>query len=351
MDVIDFFRVVFDPQPGERIVVLTDMPSGRVLDTPAWRERRSMAGRWRDAMARLGIQQSYQTLPLMRVPSGGNLRPLGQRGLVGDDEVDVETTIAQASLVLALTEYSADPIFDTWLEQYPQLRIADLPQITPAIEHALVEANYEMLIEGCHQLYQQAAEASWANLRFSNGDSLTIDLRFRQTYFNDGRLHRQSSERRITLPGGYVWRAAYEGEHADAMSQTSGVLPIRWLGDVIRLEIERNRVVDVLGRGDHADELRFWLATDPARCNLAGLTIGCSLVARALGMANQPNRHAPTVTLGRSDRLGGIVGPDSFSDPRHIWQYACTYRQGDPITVTRLTLVDQQRQVTPIDLP
>jgi hypothetical protein len=141
----------------------------------------------------------------------------------------------------------------------------------------------------------------------------------------------------IHLPGGVVSITPYEGERAGFSSQTAGVLPIEWHGESIRLEVAQNRVVDVLGRGEIADDLRLCLSLDAARCNVAGLGLPSSLASRAVGAA-RPSPSSTQIALGRSDHMGGVVGPAAFGDPRHIWQYSQRYGPDRPLSIARITL-------------
>src|SRR5262245_42516153 len=48
---LDRFLVdVFDPVPGERAVVMVDLPTPASPDNPAWADRRVMAAEWRDGL-------------------------------------------------------------------------------------------------------------------------------------------------------------------------------------------------------------------------------------------------------------------------------------------------------------
>ena len=69
MDLQSYLSEIFEPQPGETALVLTDVPTSRARDTPVWRERRTLAARWRDALNRLGLARGFSVLPLAQVPA------------------------------------------------------------------------------------------------------------------------------------------------------------------------------------------------------------------------------------------------------------------------------------------
>jgi hypothetical protein len=58
---------------GERrdVAVVVDRPIPGVPDHDAWRERRVMAGAWREGLARLGARIGFATMPLVSFPTTG----------------------------------------------------------------------------------------------------------------------------------------------------------------------------------------------------------------------------------------------------------------------------------------
>jgi leucyl aminopeptidase (aminopeptidase T) len=101
-------------------------------------------------------------------------------------------------------------------------------------------------------------------------------------------------------------------------------------------------VVDVLGRGEAAADLRAFLALDGARRNVAELGLGCNPMARVWGNVLEDEKAGPHIALGRSEHLGGVTGPDAFEDPRHIWHHDFVYAHQSPIHVAKLALIDSR---------
>ena len=62
---------VFDPEEGEVVTVAVDLPHGKLADSAAWRERREMAGRWRDELERLAGERGFTVNPLLCFPATG----------------------------------------------------------------------------------------------------------------------------------------------------------------------------------------------------------------------------------------------------------------------------------------
>ncbi len=180
-----------------------------------------------------------------------------------------------------------------------------------------------------------------------NGDALTLDLRFRAALVDDGQLRADKTPPRlVNLPSGEAFTAVYEGEQPGAPSATRGVLPVAWRGDIVRLEIDHNRVVDVLGRGEAADDLHTFLSIDGARRNVAELGLGCNPRARVWGNILEDEKAGPHIALGRSEHIGGVTGPEAFEDPRHIWHQDFIYARDCPIHIARLRLVDARGNET-----
>jgi leucyl aminopeptidase (aminopeptidase T) len=217
-----------------------------------------------------------------------------------------------------------------------------MPLIAPEMEATALAADYAQVARSCARLRDQLQQAEFARVSFSNGDKLTLDLRFRTAHVDDGQLRADKAPPRlVNLPSGEAYTAAYEGERAGEPSKTRGVLPVEWRGEVVRLEIDHNQVVDVLGRGEAAADLRAFLTLDGARRNVAELGLGCNPKARVWGNMLEDEKAGPHIALGRSEHLGGITGPDAFEDPRHIWHNDFVYARESIIHVAELTLFDR----------
>ncbi len=336
------FADVFDPQPGETALVLIDTPHGQIADTPDWIERRAMADRWHAALGQFAARRNFRVLPLASyLATGAHNAQLPERGLLGDQPVALLDLARQSTLLLALTQFSASAPLVGWTERFPKLRAASLPQVSPAMEATALAADYADVARMCQQLKARLDTASYARIAFSNGDTLLLDLRFRRARADDGQLQPQKAPPRlVNLPSGEVYIAPYEGERAGMPSLSRGVLPVPWRHDIVRLEIQQNRVVDVLGRSDAAADLRNFLALDGARRNVAELGLGCNPKARVWGNVLEDEKAGPHIALGRSEHVGGTVGPNHFEDPRHVWHHDFVYARECPVYVNALTLID-----------
>lgn len=346
IDIQKLFTDVFDPQAGETALVLLDVPHGQIADTPPWVQRRAMAKRWRDALAQLGTKRGFRTLPLVSYPAtGAHNAQLPAAGLQAGVPVALDQLAAQATLVLALTQFSASAPLIGWTQRWPRLRVASMPLVAPEMEETALAADHAQLARTCAALHERLDQAEYAQIRFSTGDRLVLDLRFRAAHVDDGRLHTSKTPPRlVNLPSGEAYTAIYEGEQPTIPSETRGVLPVEWRGEIVRLEIDGNRVTDVLGRGEAAADLRNVLALDGARRNIAELGLGCNPKARVWGNILEDEKAGPHIALGRSEHLGGVTGPDAFEDPRHIWHHDFVYARESPIFMSELNLIGSDRQ-------
>jgi len=62
---------VFDPQPGEVVLVACDFPHDTIADTPLWKDRRDMAVEWRNTFDELGHNHGFETGPLLTYAATG----------------------------------------------------------------------------------------------------------------------------------------------------------------------------------------------------------------------------------------------------------------------------------------
>src|SRR5262245_51686938 len=180
IDLQKLFIDVFDPQPGEIALVLIDTPHGTLADTSAWQRRRAMAERWRGALCALGGQRRFQTPPLVGfAATGSHNAQLPGEGLQEGAPVRLEDLAASATLILALTQFSASAPLIEWTQRWPRLRAASMPLAAPEMEDTALAADYIQIARSCARLRAQLDSAEFARIGFSNGDTITLDLRFR----------------------------------------------------------------------------------------------------------------------------------------------------------------------------
>jgi leucyl aminopeptidase (aminopeptidase T) len=207
------------------------------------------------------------------------------------------------------------------------------------MEQTALAADYAIIGPRTHYLAEKLSAAQAAHVRFDTGHTFTFDLRYRQARADDGMCRRtKSAPRVINLPSGEAYIAPYEGEQPDEPSQTSGQIPMLTNEELLILHIIQNRIVEIEGAGSRAAELRAYFALDHARRNIAELGLGCNDKAVVWGNVLEDEKAGFHWAYGRSEHIGGVIGPAAFLDPGHIIHQDIVYAKGSPIMVASLTL-------------
>jgi hypothetical protein len=334
---------VLAPEPDERVLVMADLPHGDIPDNESWAARREMAREWRDAFERLGEKIGFDVLPLLTYPAtGGNNADLPEQGQMGGDPVRLADVMADANIVVALTQYSASaPLLANYIKDSTERRAASMPKAAKGMEETALAADYREVARKAHILAQRLDRAKGARATFSTGHQLYLDLRFRKAGADDGMLHRDKQGMRlINLPSGEAFKVPYEGEIEGEASETEGEIPVVIEGETVVYEVRENRIVEVIGEGPAAEAERAFFAVDPARCNIAELGLGTNEKAIIRGIVVEdekvPGLHW---ACGRSEHIGGVTGVDSFSDPKNVVHRDTVYAQDAPVGVRSLVLL------------
>jgi len=332
---------VFDPQPGESILVMVDLPHGKLSDNETWASRREMAQEWLAEFQNLAGVRQLSVQPLLAYQAtGSHNAPLPQHGEMDGQDVRLSEILSGTNLVIAMTEYSATAPLTKYSKQYSTLRAASMPMVTRAMQATALSADYRSMAQDCRLLADRLDRAQSAALVFTTGDELLIDLRGRQALVDDGQLHAtKKGERVINLPSGETYIAPYEGEVNDQPSRTRGRLPLVIDNIFVLLGIDENRVTEVFGQNQLADERRSWFAAESTRGNIAELGLGCNERAVMTGNVLEDEKvFGVHVALGLSDHVGGITGVEDFKNPAHAVHQDVVYPFGGSVSVTSLVL-------------
>lgn len=327
---------VFAPSAGETVLVMVDLPHGEMGDTADWKERREMAETWRQAFPDLGLK----VLPLGTFhATGGNNADLPKQIKVGDANRPLSDLLGEVNILLAFTQFSATAPLSQFVKQCPSLRVASMPGVLKRMEQTALAADYADVARKVHVLAEHLTRAEFADVEFSTGDTCRFDLRYRRGLEDNGRCHADDAHRLINLPSGEAFIVPYEGEKDGDPSQTEGQIPVTVQGESMTYVIKKNRIVDVNGSGPQAAAARTYFDVDHARRNVAELGLGCNGRAIVAGCVLEDEKAGFHWAFGRSEHLGGTVGPEAFSDPGHIVHQDIVYAQGCPHTIDRLVLI------------
>jgi len=332
---------VFGPQPGEKVLVMSDLPHGEWADNEKWAARREMAVEWHSAFQQLGNKLGFSVHPLLTyAATGAHSGPLPEEGEMDGQSVSLEDTLSDTNIVVALTEYSATAPLIGFSQKLPDLRAASMPGVTKNMEQTALAADYSEVARKSHILADKLNQAVGAKVEFSTGHQLYFDLRYRQAEADDGRLHADKKRvRLINLPSGEAFVAPYEGEVEGQPSRTKGMIPVMVDDELVLFRVQENCIVEIIGDGPQAAQKRDYFAVDQARCNIAELGLGCNDKAVISGSVLEDEKVLGLHwAYGRSDHIGGIVGVADFSDPSHIVHHDTVYPKGGRIEIASLVL-------------
>jgi hypothetical protein len=331
---------VFAPQPGETVLIMMDLPHGQLADHAFWIERRAMAEEWHESFVELADELQISVQPMLTyMATGAHNGPLPPSAESDGREVSFDEIVAGANIVVAMTEFSATAPLFGFTDKYPELRAASMPGVIPRMMDTALAADYALMAGRCQLLAGRLDRATAANLTFSTGHELFIDLRNRKAGLDDGRLHSgKQGERVINLPSGEAYIAPYEGELPNQPSETTGHLPLpTGESSFVTLQLEENRVVTVEGKGPEAEDLRLTFSVDDGRRNLAELGMGCNDMAVITGNILEDEKVMGVhLASGLSKHIGGTVGVDAFKSPGDASHQDVVYPFGADIEVISL---------------
>ena len=334
------FRDVVNPQQGEVITFLVDHPHGNINSTPAWEDRCKMAEEWREGIRGLCQEVGAILNPLVSYPAtGANNAELPKEAETDGKKVVLEEILSTTNICFALTNWSATAPLIGLTKKYPHLRAASLPGVARRMEQTALSADYAKVAKTVNALSERLDRAESAHTIFSTGHELIFDLRYRTSDPDDGYLHADKTGMKlINLPSGEACIVPYEGERPGEPSRTAGQIPVPLADEIAVLNVKANRITGVEGKSAEAKALAERLMADRARQNIAELGLGCNPNAVVSGSVLEDEKAGFHWAYGRSEHLGGVVGPAQFARPENVLHQDIVYARGCPVTVNRLTV-------------
>ncbi|MFH1728372.1 MAG: hypothetical protein ABIA04_08140 [Pseudomonadota bacterium] len=331
---------VFNPEKDETVLVLTDLPHGDLKDSPEWQEVRELANKWYVGFDDLSKDIGYKVLPLVTYPATGEHNfelPLNQ-----GSPIALKDAIDQATIVVAINNYSASAPLINFTYEKPDLRAASMPFLAKRMEETALAADYKVVQRRCRIIADLMENIEGSNVRFSTGHEIYFDLRYRPVDKDDAYLHRDRRGMRLcNLPAGEVCCAPYEGERENDSSKTQGQIPAVFNAETVVFEIKENKIYNILGEGKEAEKQRAFFDKDPARRNIAEFAIGCNPNAVIWGNVLEDEKAGFHWAYGRSDHLGGVVGVKEFLCPENVYHLDIVYAKDSPIQVEYLEFIYQ----------
>jgi len=325
---IKMFKDVFAPKSGEKVLFLVDKPHDDIKDNKKWSDRREMAKDWYQIFKKMGNKTGFSVDWMEYKATGLNNKPLPE---------EVITAVKNSNLVLAMTQYSAtSSILPICRAEGSTTRGASMPGIERRMENTALKANYQDVKKYAIAIEKLLNKSVGAEVLFSTGDILNIDLRNRIAHADTGDCTKYGQG--INFPSGEAYKAPYEGASDEikefGISKTKGIWPVKYNGELVKYIVEKNKIVDIIGKGKKADEKRIFFKENDSRKNIAELGIGCNPKAVVTGNVLEDEKVSGLhIAFGLSTHLGGKVKSDVHQD--------ICYPKGAPVEAKTLNLIQK----------
>ncbi len=305
---IKMFKDVFAPKPGEKVLFLVDTPHNDINDSKIWTDRREMAKDWFKTFKEMGCEIGYSVDILEYKATGKHNAPIPQ------EPIDMAR---KSNLIIAMTEYSASStLIPIAQDKNNKTRCVSMPMVEKRMEETAFKADYSDVKRYAIAIEKMLNNAIGAEVLFSTGDSLFIDIRNRVAGSDRGDCSKTGQF--INFPSGEGFITPYEAASDEidefGESKTNGVLPVSYDDGIVKFEIKNNRIVEVKGNSKKAEELRNFFEENDTRRNIAELGIGCNPEAVITGNILEDEKVGLHIAYGMSSHLGGKVKSDMHLD-------------------------------------
>jgi len=325
---IEMFKDVFAPKTNEKVLFLVDIPHDKITDTHIWKERREMAYEWYHIFKEMGKKEGFNINLVEFKATGLQNTPLSNK---------IKEQVKKSNLVLAMTEYSATSTLMKICKAKDSItRCASMPGVEKRMEKTAFKADYKKIQKYSIALSQMLNKSIGAEVKFSTGDKLYVDLRNRFAGSETGDCSKTGQF--INFPSGEAFMAPYEaiGDEIEKFgkSKTKGIAPDIQNGEHIKYIVKNNKISEVIGGGKKADEMKTFFSKNDTRRNIAEFTIGCNPEAIVTGNILEDEKAGGLhIAYGTSTFLGGKNQSDMHED--------IVYTKGCPVESTKVILINK----------
>jgi hypothetical protein len=323
---IKMFKDIFAPKSGEKVLFLYDTPHDDIKDNDRWKEIRVIVKEWYDIFKEMGLKECFK-VDIRKYPATGlHNTPIPDK-IIEDAR--------NSNLVIIMTEFSASSsLIPMCRKKGSKTRGATmLPE--RRMERTAFRANYTEVKKYAKAIKKILEKSIGADIDFSTGDKLYMDLRNRLSHADVGECTKAGQA--INFPSGEAFQAPYEGVNDEVnefgKSKTEGVLPVSYDGELVRYIIKNNRIVEVKGEGNNAQKMRSFFNEKESRKNIAELGIGCNPNAVVSGNVLEDEKVGLHIAYGLSCHFGGKVDSDVHLD--------IVYAKGCPVEGKTVTLISE----------
>jgi len=325
---IKMFKDVFAPKSGEKVLFLIDIPHDKIKDSEVWKDRREMAKSWYQTFKEMGDENGFSVSMMEYKATGVHNSPIPQ---------NVIDAAKKSNVLLAMTEFSGtSTLLPLCRATGSTTRGASMPGVEKRMEETALRADYADVKKHALAIEKMLNVTIGAEVLFSTGDTLYIDLRNRYAHADKGECIKPGQA--INFPSGETCKAPYEAASDEIAefgeSKTEGIMPVAYGDGIVKFVIKNNKIVEVIGENKKAEEVRAFFEKDETHRNIAELGIGCNPKAVVTGNILEDEKVGGLhIAYGMSTHLGGKVNSDMHQD--------ICYPKGLPVEATTLTLLNK----------
>lgn len=331
---LKLFKDVFSPKTGEKILFLVDTPHDDIKDNEKWKDRREMAKEWYETFKELGEKEGFTVL-YKEYPATGL-----HNSAIPAHIMDLGF---KSNLVIAMTEFSASfPLLEI-AKKSSTTRCTSMPFAERRMEKSAFIADYSEVKKHAVALEKILNNAIAADVTFSTGDKLHVDLRYRTAKSESGECSKPGQV--INFPSGEAFKVPYEATPDEinkfGESKTEGIQPVSIDGELMKFEIKNNRINRIIGEGKKADEMRSFFNENESRRNIAEFAFGCNQKAVVTGNKLEDEKASGMhIGYAMSKQLGGKVVSDMHED--------IIYAKGCPVEAKNVILTNKDGSKTQV---
>jgi hypothetical protein len=344
---------VFSPRKSDkRLVIIADVPDGKIKETKAWQQRREIALDWFNKLISIkdilqlekvsllfyqNVHNNNADLPKQAYFFQGEVKNLNASSLLAKGiSIDFERELSQTQLVIAPTQFSATAPLKLLANKY-HFRAATMPGFSAQMIPAL-KLDYEEINRRVTKIKNLLDPAVAMEIKFSTSENqkfrVHFDLRYRLAHVSGGRFPEPGSAG--NLPSGECYIVPYEGEKG-APSESAGVLPVQFEDEIVLYQINQNFANQVISSGKISKQEAEKLEHEPAYGNIAEIGFGVlrDFGVQPIGEILLDEKLGLHIAFGRSDHFGGKVGVADFSNHENV------------VHIDRIYIPKIQSKVTP----
>ncbi|MFP4111475.1 MAG: hypothetical protein ACLFPQ_01670 [Candidatus Woesearchaeota archaeon] len=340
-DLTPLIEQVFSPKKGENVVILNDFPSDDLEIDNGFIARRAFARKWHHDFLKLSEKKEFSVNEIITYePTGANNKPLPKKGTQLGKEVDLPKlldSLGKKDIVIALTKYSATAPLKEYAEKN-NFRGASMPGVDEDMTG--FEADYSLVKKKVDILADKLTKAKGAAVEFSTGHKMFFDLRGKVPGLKDNGDITKSGKTG-NLPAGEAYTCPYEGfEKKLGKSLTKGEIPMYIKEERMILKVSENKIIDIVGIGPKAEELKRFFEEDDARRYIAELGLGCNEKAEFCGKTIQDEKiEGMHFAYGYNGHFGGEIIKKKFKSEDTIVHQDIVYSTSAKVHVKLLELI------------